>query len=167
MNDHDMSLARGVVFQLLNERLYSSTRNYDRDDLFQAAYVGVLEARAKYDAKLNPSFRSYASWLIKVRVYDFVRTASGATRNHGTFPPVDMLSEWGFKAIRDKGAPGTRMVDTAIDAETYMGVLGSDERRVVRERIWEGKRFGEHPGLKMYTARMLWRGALNKMRRVA
>jgi len=51
------------------------------DDLIQAGFVGLLEARDSYNKNFGTQFSTYAMMKIKYSVYEYLRKSSGITRD--------------------------------------------------------------------------------------
>lgn len=60
-------------------------RGGDQDDLYQEGMIGLLKAIRSYNPERNDSFEAYATFCIRNRLYDAVRSdVSGYQREEGT-----------------------------------------------------------------------------------
>lgn len=68
-------------------------RGGDQDDLYQEGMIGLLKAIRSYDSLRNDSFEAYATFCIRNRLYDAVRSdASGYRREEGTRIRLQLFS---------------------------------------------------------------------------
>lgn len=68
-------------------------RGGDQDDLYQEGMIGLLKAIRSYDPARNNSFEAYATFCIRNRLYDAVRSdVSGYRREEGTRTRLQLFS---------------------------------------------------------------------------
>lgn len=106
----------------------------DREDLLMAGYVGLLEARNRYDAGMGSKFSTYAYYWVKKRVLEEAR----------------MLGR-GLSADGVETGTWEDIEASIIDEETYRSMLSNltpEEREVV-------ECFIEHDSDLRATARAL------------
>jgi RNA polymerase sigma factor for flagellar operon FliA len=62
-----------LVHYLANKLVRFSTPSLDRDDLYSAGVIGLLEAIERFDVEKNVEFKTYASLRIKGAIIDEIR----------------------------------------------------------------------------------------------
>ena len=99
---------QGMVVKISRE-LYPTTSgrfNLDLEDLIQEGYIGLLEALERYDESRGVKFSTYAAYLVRGRIKDYLRTTDHLKRAHR-------------KHLRESGIEEEQMPGTPIPVDMY------------------------------------------------
>lgn len=134
MNTNTITENEGLIYSIINK--YSIY--FDKDDLYQAAMVGLLDAYRNYSKDMDTKFSSYAYFYIVGEVQKYIRENKGIKVNrqtnklyHSVIKTKEILTQ---KLLREPTSfevacfleCDQKIVDDAINSNFIMNSLDND-----------------------------------------